>query len=335
MAPNTPTPTHAGVERRRLAVAGADAVLADLAAGIASGTPAGLAAARALAGHRVDWTAVRADIVASAHAIVLAGDERGPVLGARFFAPDRPTAIHDHGCAGAAVVVEGRQRYERFERDERYERDERDERFGRDVPAGPGSTHLESAHDLAAGDVVWWGEPPDDVHRQRAAGAGAIELVLLCGEVVEPSTFTEADAAGPGSAPGDLRRAVVEGFWAGDIAVLRPWYHDDALIDVNVPNWRFQVRGGGAGLQLLHDDEFAQPDRRLAFVRVTDTAAGVLLETETRFRDRADGRPRATREVHQLRLRDGLVAEHVVWCTGINDPETIRRQFDTAPMERM
>jgi hypothetical protein len=274
----------------------------------------GVAAARALAAHCVDWASIRAEIVAAERSVVLAGVQAGPILAARAFERARPTAVHDHGSAGAAIVVEGRQRYERFLPDER----------------DHSAATLESIHDLAPGDVVWWCEPPDDLHRQRALDPVAIELVLLCGPVGDAATFTPTSP----TEGNDLRAAVIDAFLAGDVTALRPWYHPDALFDLNVPQWRFQRRGGQAGLQLLHDEEFAQPGRRLAFLRVTDTAAGVLLETETRHTT-AGGDARAWRELHQLRLRHGLVAEHVVWCTGILDTAAARRQFDAAPMERM
>jgi hypothetical protein len=300
--------------RPRIVVDGAEAVLAAWRTETAAGAVGGVAAARALAAHRVDWASIRAEIVAADRSVVLAGGEAGPILAARAFERARPTGVHDHGRAGAAIVVEGRQRYERFLPDER------------DHTAAT----LESIHDLAPGDVVWWGEPPDDVHRQHALDPVTIELVLLCGPVGDTATFTPTSP----TEANDLRAAVIDGFLAGDITALRPWYHPDALFDLNVPHWRFQQRGRQAGLQQLHDEEFAQPGRRLTFIRVTDTAAGVLLETETRH-TAPDGESRAWRELHQLRLRHGLVAQHVVWCTGILDGAASRRQFDTAPMERM
>jgi hypothetical protein len=308
------SPASSNRPRRRLPVAGAEAVLTDVRTGTAAGVVPGVAAARALVRQRVDWASVRADIVAAERAVILAGDEAGPVLAARAFDPARPTTVHDHGCAGAAIAVEGRQRYERFVRDER-----------------DGATaHLESTHDLTAGDVVWWGAPPDDLHRQRALDAVTIELVLLCGPVAEAATYMPEP-----SGASRLRQAIAEGFLVGDVTALRPCYHHDALFDLNVPQWRFQVRGREPALQLLHDEELAQPGRRVTFLRVTDTAGGLLLETETRHGHADDGAARAFRELHHLRLRDGLVAEHVLWCTGIIDADTSRRQLETAPMERM
>lgn len=295
--------------RARLEAPGADAVLDDFQRH-RKGAPDGVAAARALTASCVRWEASRDPIVASGRSVVLADRPGGAVLVARHFRPGEATTIHDHGSAGAALVVEGRHRYERYGR------------------AGAGTARLESVHDLAVGDVAWWDAPPDDLHRQVSAG-GAIELVLLAGPIPwEAGTYT--DVTDEGSA---RRRAFERGFLDGDVTALAPWYAADVLGDLNVPQWRFQVRGRTDLLDLLRDEEFTQPDRRLSHLRLTDTADGLLIETESRFRE--GGEARLFREVHHLRCRDGLVVEHVVWCSGIYDAAAIARQAANAPMERM
>lgn len=160
--------------RRYVPTPAAYAVLAQLAIETAAGATPGIAAARALAGHEIEWRPLRADILGSERAIVLAGGEPGPALAARAFHPGQPTAVHDHGCAGAAILVEGRQRYQRF------------------TPDGSGQAiaHLTSTWELGLGDVVGWEGPPDDIHRQVALGSAAIELVLLCGPIAEAVTYS-------------------------------------------------------------------------------------------------------------------------------------------------
>lgn len=155
------------VARRYVPTPSADAVLRRMKVETAAGASPGMAAARALADHRIDWRPLRAAIVASERAIVLAGRPLGPALAIRAFQPARPTAVHDHGCAGAALVVEGRQRYEQFG-------------SGR-----PNQATLISERELVVGDVAWWEGPPDDIHRQTALDSAAIELVLLSGPVLE------------------------------------------------------------------------------------------------------------------------------------------------------
>jgi hypothetical protein len=300
---------HAPADRQRITVRGATEVLSDFAERRAAGAPAGVAAARSLARHQVDWHSARGAIVTSERAVILAEVAGGPLLAARHFDPAAPTSIHDHGGAGAAIVVEGRDRCERFER------------------TGPTTVRLESIHDLAQGDLTWWNEPPDDIHRQHGLGDGSIQLVLLTIPPVEPTTF--ADTSPPASS---LRAAVVEAFLAADVEGLGRWYHEDVLADANLPERRFQLRGRPTLLDLIHNEEFAKHDRRMTFMRATDTSDGLLLETEVRFTE--GGELRVCREAHHLRVRHGLVVEHVLWCTGVADAAAAAEQVETARLER-
>ena len=297
--------SRATLDRPRVPVAGAGELLASL-----GGSADGIIAARALADSSVGWAAARSAALAADRTVILAGRAGEPVLGLRWFAPGQATSVHDHGAAGATLLLEGTCRYERFER--------RDER----------TAVLESVHDLHAGDVAWWGTPPDDVHRQTAGPDGALELVLLAGPVREA---VELDDATPPRSP--LHDGVRRAFLGGDAAALEQWYAEDVLGDLNVPHWRFQVRGRTALLGLLHDEEFAKENRRLTHLRVTDTADGLAVETEGRFTE--SGEPRVFREAHLLRMRDGLVVEHTLWCAGISTAEQAEAQRTTAPMERM
>jgi len=301
---------HRLVDRRRISVPGADDTLTAFVASVEAGSHEGVAAARTLVASTIDWPAIRADIVDSERAIILAEHPAGPLLAARLLDPAAPTTIHAHGHAGAAVVVEGRQRYERFER------------------TGDTTVRLESIHDLTVGDVASWNDPPDDVHRQTGMDAGAIELVLLAGPPDAAVGHTQEPTH-----ESELRAALVAGFLDGDIARLRPWYRDDVLVDANVPNARFQIRGRDDAMATIEHEEFSKPDRRLTFLRATDTTDGLLLETELRFTEH--GELRHCREAHNLRLRHGRVIEHVLWCTGISDADTARHVFETAEIERL
>lgn len=86
-------------------------------------------------------------------------------------------------------------------------------------------------------------------------------------------------------------------------------------------------------LCVLEHEEFAKTHRRLTFLRATDTADGLLLETELRYSE--DGELRHCREAHNLRCRDGRVVEHVVWCAGVSDAETARQGFEAGEVERL
>ena len=298
------------IDRRRISVPGADDTLAAFVATVEAGSPEGIAAARTLAAGNVDWPAIRAEIVDSDRAIILAEQPTGPILAARFLDPAAPTAIHAHGHAGVVLVVEGRQRYERFER------------------TGDTAVRPESIHDLTVGDVAWWNDPPDDIHRQTGMGDGAIELVLIAGAPDDKGEHTEEPTH-----ESELRAALIAGFLDGDTARLRPWYRDDVLVDLNAPNARFQLRGRDDVMATIEHEEFSKPDRRLTFLRATDTTDGLLLETELRYTDQ--GELRTCREAHNLRLRGGRVIEHVLWCTGISDADTARDVFETAEIERL
>lgn len=301
---------HRLVDRQRISVPGADDTLTAFVTTLEAGIPDGIAAARALAAGKIDWPAIRSDIVDSERTIILAEQPTGPVLAARFLDPAAPTAIHAHGHAGAALVVEGRQRYERFER------------------TGDTTVRLESIHDLTVGDVAWWNDPPDDIHRQTGIGDGAIELVLLAGPPDDNGEHNQEPTH-----ESELRAALIAGFLDGDTARLQPWYHDDVLVDVNAPNARFQIRGRDNAMATIEHEEFSKPDRRLTFLRATDTTDGLLLETELRFTEQ--GELRHCREAHNLRVRGGRVIEHVLWCTGISDADTARHVFETAEIERL
>jgi hypothetical protein len=302
--------------RQRVAVEGAEAVLARFEQ-LRTAVPdehrgpagAGPAAARALREASLDWRPVAAVVHASARSVVIAGGDDGPVLALRALAAGVSTTVHDHGAAGAGLVLEGRVRYERF------------------VRRDGATAVLESIHELAVGAVAWWSAPPDDLHRQAAGPDGAVELLLLAGPPVAGAAW--ADVTPPA---GGLEAAVRQAFLDGDADPLRPWYADDALLDATVPHWRFQVRGRDALLDLLDAEELRKPERRLAQLRTTPTDAGLLVEVEQRSTE--GGEDRWFREVHHLRCDGGLVVEHGVWCSGVADAEAVRQLAD-APVERM
>lgn len=292
--------------RDRAPAEGADAVL-ERCGQLARTMSSGMAAARALRSTPVDWSSLRDRIVASERGVVLAAGDRGALL-AGHFAAGSSTTVHSHGFAGAALVVEGASLYERFQ------------------PTGPTTAARESLHDLRDGDVAWWSEPPDDLHRQTGGPDGSIELVLAWGRAYHRRDFDDVTETSP------LADAVIVALRAGDSAGLAEWYAPDVLVDANVPQWRFQARGRDAALDLWSDG-FRGANRRLTHLRVTATARGLLAETEVRDEDH--GRPRQWREVHQFRWDGEHIVEQVVWCSGLWDEDTIARQFVEADMERL
>lgn len=304
---------HRLADSNRVEVAGAAEVLDAFVGRCAAGMTPGIAAARSLAAANLDWRSGRREILTADRSVVLADHPDGPVLAAKRLDPATPTTVHGHGCAGAAIVVEGHQRYERYERFQRI---------------GDATARLESIHDLLMDDIVWWGDPPDDLHRQTGMRAGAIELILLARPPSNP-----VDLMPEVIEETELRAAVVAAFLDGDVSGLEPWYYDCVLADVNAPHQRFQICGRAEVLGVVEHEEFAKLQRRLTFLRATDTADGLLLETELRYTE--DGELRHCREAHNLRCRGGRIVEHVVWCTGVSDAETARQVFESGEIQRL
>lgn len=81
-------------------------------------------------------------------------------------APGAKTPVHDHTTWGALHVIEGQDRYVRWER--------------LDDGAVPGRANLRLADEqlLGSGDAVYWLPPPHDIHTQEAGGEVVWELVM-------------------------------------------------------------------------------------------------------------------------------------------------------------
>ena len=120
-----------------------------------------VAARLAEIGPRLDLADARAESQRTGHSVVLAAEDDGLALAARWFDPAAPTTVHGHGTWGIVAVVDGRSRYERWR------------------PTGRDTAALDEVTDLGPGESLSWGGPPDDVHRQLGLGDGGLALVLL------------------------------------------------------------------------------------------------------------------------------------------------------------
>jgi hypothetical protein len=114
---------------------------------------------------------------------------------------------------------------------------------------------------------------------------------------------------------------------AGDFAGIAALHADDAFLDANVPQWRFQV--ARAQLPFMLAEGYA-PGSVIASSRVFGGGEWQGFEVELRWQQA--GEDWLNREVHVLRVVDGLVTEHTLYCTGEWDAATIRRQAAEAPM---
>jgi hypothetical protein len=104
---------------------------------------------------------------ASAAATVLARVADGPVLMLARFPSDAPTPVHNHNSWGIVCVVQGRDRYLSWDRLD----DGSDPERARVI--------LAQEVELGVGDVMFFAEPPGDIHSQQGIEGPAWELVFF------------------------------------------------------------------------------------------------------------------------------------------------------------
>lgn len=126
-----------------------------------------------------------------------------------------------------------------------------------------------------------------------------------------------------------LAAALVEFFETnqGEDKVFAP----DLFVDMNVPEWRFQIEGRDGLAQSLRSD--CPQGQRIRSSRTIQTADGFVLEIESRYPNH-HGTQVYCRFVNIATVRDGLVSDLVVYCTGEWDADTEARQKAEAPMFR-
>ena len=118
-----------------------------------------------------------------------------------------------------------------------------------------------------------------------------------------------------------------------DFDGLADLYRPDALLDVSVPQWHYQLQGREAIRQALAEElALVVGSGRVTGQRATRTDDGVVVELEVRFEQ--DGEERQWREVHLFHTDGMAITEHLNYCTGIWDAATIARQAVEAPMVR-
>ena len=116
-----------------------------------------------------------------------------------------------------------------------------------------------------------------------------------------------------------------------DYEGLAELYRVDALLDVSVPQWHFQLQGRDAIRAWLREelDGIGAPTH-VSASRTTTTADGVLVELEVRFG--GDGDEGRWREVHLFATDGSAITRHANYCTGVWDAATIARHAVEAPM---
>lgn len=126
----------------------------------------------------------------------------------------------------------------------------------------------------------------------------------------------------------DSYRKAVE---AGDQAALAELYDPDVLLDAHVPNWRFQVQGREA--VAARTAVLPGPGQFASFEAEATSSGDVVVQFE--WRQSEDSGGAVVRELHLLRLDDnGRIAEQLVFCAGVWDPELQTRMAAEAPLVR-
>ena len=103
----------------------------------------------------------------SASATIVGRHADGSVLMLARFPSESATRIHNHNSWGVVCVVRGRDLYQRWER-----LDDGTDPHRADV-------RLAEERTLGEGDIVWFDDPPGDLHAQQGIGDDAWELVYF------------------------------------------------------------------------------------------------------------------------------------------------------------
>ena len=118
---------------------------------------------------------------------------------------------------------------------------------------------------------------------------------------------------------------------AGDTAGLAELYAPDALLDMNLPQWRFQRRGREDVIRQV-GGYFERGSVDVQGWRARSGDWGAVVEEESVWR--VEPEALYYRQVH-IFLTDGdLITEHIIYCPGEWDRATVERQKAEAPMFR-
>jgi len=116
----------------------------------------------------------------------------------------------------------------------------------------------------------------------------------------------------------------------GDRAAVEDFYSSDALLDTNVPTWRFQRKGiDEIAAQYAEWSAFGAPE--VLGLREWQASFGAVIEFDQR-EPAEDGGEAYARQLHMFFTEGDKVVRHVMYCTGPWDPETEARQKAEAPM---
>lgn len=121
---------------------------------------------------------------------------------------------------------------------------------------------------------------------------------------------------------------LVKRWVTGDAAGMVDLCHPDALLDINVPQWRYQIRPAEALPNLQANTEM--PDRAVTVGYYEQTNDGGVVEFQ--IRGAYQGEQVLIRELWTVRTDGDKITEWIMYCTGPWDAATIARQRAEAPM---
>lgn len=149
-------------------------------------------------------------------------------------------------------------------------------------------------------------------------------LARAIGDVIDDVTFVDCDFVDQAGAERErLAAGLTEALTSGKVP--EGVFTDDFFLDINVPQWRYQLQGIEAFRKMLADD--VAPSA-IEAMQVTPTFEGFVVELSTRDPEHS------YRQLCLVRTRGGLISEVTLYCTGPWDAATETRQRAEAPMIR-
>lgn len=115
---------------------------------------------------------------------------------------------------------------------------------------------------------------------------------------------------------------------AGGLAEL---YSEDALLDMNMPGWRFQLQGPEA-ISRQVAGYFERGPVKVLDWRARTSDWGAVVEESTNWEVEPEGL--FYRQVHIFLTEGDHITEHIIYCAGEWDKATVERQKAEAPMIR-
>jgi hypothetical protein len=123
---------------------------------------------------------------------------------------------------------------------------------------------------------------------------------------------------------------IVAAVRAADYPSLAGMYAWDAVLDMNLPTWRFQHQGADKIVEYFHDQTGGLQNLRCTYSRAVGTDDTIMVESECRFD--GDGGEYLWRCVDIFAVAGNRITTHTQYCTGCWTPADIARQAVEAPM---